>query len=375
MKLLIITLEYPPQTGGIASYVVNFADHLLPNEVMVYAPSIPGAQSSDDRRIWKTVRLKPYAWFIWPHWVRLLWQVNRICRQERITMIHVHQVLPVGYVAWLIQKWRGIPYTVFLHGTDVTLATKNSFKRRLLTTVLRGAERVVANSQFLANKLKNKINVTTALEILYPSPADYFFQTEPADKLSKLRSQLALNGKKVIITVARLAEGKGYPHLIHILPKLLEKIPNLIWIVVGDGPKKTEFMGLISKNSLQNIVRFMGSLPSEELPVYYQLADAFVLLTHPDEQAEEGFGTVFLEAAASGLPVVAGRAGGVEEAVEHLVTGLVVDVNQETMPIGAITELLTNQDYAKKLGLAGKQRAEERFTWQKQLEIFWGFTE
>jgi phosphatidylinositol alpha-1,6-mannosyltransferase len=101
--------------------------------------------------------------------------------------------------------------------------------------------------------------------------------------------------------------------------------------------------------------------------LYYQLANVFVLLTHPDESAEEGWGTVFLEAAASGLPVVAGRAGGVEEAVEHLVNGLVVDVYQVPSVVASIVELLKNPDYAGKMGSAGKARVKAEFVWSKQL--------
>ena len=122
--------------------------------------------------------------------------------------------------------------------------------------------------------------------------------------------------------MARLVEGKGYPHLIRLLPEILNKIPNIVWLVIGDGPKKKAIMDLVQKYSLQNIVRYLGEVPYQNLPLYYQSADLFVLLTHKDEQSEEGWGTVFLEAGASGLPVVAGRVGGVEEVVANLQTGL-----------------------------------------------------
>ncbi len=368
MKILIITLEYPPQTGGIASYVVNFAGHVLPDDVVVYAPRATGSQPIDDSHLWKVYRRRPYFWLWWPRWLRMVWQIGWIVSREHISQIQVHQVLPGGYVAWIVKKLWGIPYLVWLHGTDVGLATKHGGKRWLFKKVVEQAERIIVNSQFLRDKVKSSVELTTPITVVYPSPADYFFKATPPESLDKLRAKLALNGKKVIITVARLAEGKGYPHLIRLLPALLEKFPNLVWLIIGDGPKKTEIITQIAKNSLQNVVRFLGALPPEELPSYYQLADVFVLLTHSDEQAEESFGTVFLEAAAAGLPVVAGRAGGVEEAVEHQATGLVVDIHQPPIVIGAITELLNNQTYAKQLGAAGRKRVLDKFTWEKQLK-------
>ena len=126
-------------------------------------------------------------------------------------------------------------------------------------------------------------------------------------------------------------------------------------------------MDLVQKYSLQNIVRYLGEVPYQNLPLYYQSADLFVLLTHKDEQSEEGWGTVFLEAGASGLPVVAGRVGGVEEVVANLQTGLLVDIYQDAGVISAVVELLHNEEYAKKMGAAGRERAQKEFNWDNQI--------
>ncbi len=368
MKLLIITLEYPPQTGGIASYVLNFAAHLLPDDVVVYAPPAPDSKMVDDGHLWKVYRKNPYFFWWWPHWVRLFWQVFLLIKREQITHVQVHHVLPVGYVAFLIKKLLGIPYTVFLHGTDIQLATRTKLKRAFLQKILAEADRIVVNSLFLESKVKDLVPAGVPIMVSYPCPGEQFFKPVAETRQASLRAQLALNGKKVIITVGRLAEGKGFPHMITILPNLLEKIPNLVWLILGDGPKKGEIIKQITEGSLQNVVRFLGAVPPDDLPVYYSLADLFVLLSHPDEFTEEGFGTVFLEAAALGLPSVAGRAGGTAEAVEHLVTGFIVDVNQKPAVVEAITGLLLNPEYAKQLGAAGKQRVLSEFNWERQLK-------
>ncbi len=368
MKTLIVTLEYPPQAGGIASYVYNFAAHLASLEVVVYAPKLAGDKKFDEKVAWKVYRCKPY-WFFWPRWIRMLMQILQIVKKEGIKQIYIHQALPAGYVGMLLKKFKKIPYTVFLHGSDVAFVLRSPWKLKQFKKVLASAERVVVNSGFLKNKILEKLeNLSTPIEVLYPSPADIFLEKASEQEMNKLKRELALNGKKVMLTVARLVEGKGYPHIAHILPELLKRVPNLVWLIIGDGPKKSELVGLIQKNHLQNVVRLLGVIPREELPKYYQISDVFVLLTHPDEAREEAWGTVFLEAAASGLPAVAGRAGGVEEAVENSVTGVVVDIYQEKTVIEAIVGLLENTEQATKMGTAGRERVFREFTWEKQLK-------
>lgn len=367
MKTLIITLEYPPQIGGIASYVFNLVTHLPVGETVVWAPKMPGDNDFDAKNAWKTYRGVPYYAFFWPRWLKLYWQIKHIVRAEKIQQIYVHHALPVGYVARLIKRSFKIPFTIFFHGTDLEVGLKN--KKKKLITVCKFADKIVMNSQFLAKKLLGQItNLNQGkVIILNPGPADFFFTTRPSEEIKKLKTELALEGKKVLLTVARLEEGKGYPHLLHLLPEILKKVPNTVLVIVGDGPKRKIILEQIQKNNLQNCVRFMGNIPYYELPKYYQIADVFVLLTHKDENHEEGWGMSFVEASASKLPIVAGRAGGVEEVVKDLQTGVVVDVNQTQGIISAITTLLLQQDYAKKMGEEGFVRAKNEFSWDKQL--------
>lgn len=366
-KTLIITLEYPPQAGGIASYVYNYAKHADPKSVVVYAPPLPHAGLLDQESSWPVYRRRPYWLLVWPHWIRLFFQVFRIVRREKITRLDIHQVLPVGYVGYLIKKIKKIPYTIFLHGTDLTLATRGTFKLRNFKKVCAHAELVVTNSEFLKKKLLERVEITPPITVVYPCPADNFLTTVNPEKIAEIKEKLALQGKKIIVTVARMVEGKGYPHAIRMLPEILKEVPNVVWLMIGLGPKQQEIFDVVQKHYLQNVVRFLGQISFADLPAYYQASDVFVLLTHPDEGAEEGWGTVFLEAAASGLPVVAGRSGGVEEAVENGVTGVMVDVHQDKAVVKAIVDLLKNPEWARQMGDRGKKRVAEEFTWDKQL--------
>ncbi len=368
-KILVITLEYPPQIGGIASYIDNFVSHLDPNRVVVYAPKVKDAGVFDGDHPWKVYRYKPY-WFLWPHWLRMFFQIRHIVKQEQIEILHVHHCLPVGYVAWLIKKMFKIPYVVFFHGTDVEMASRTHHKKEQMRKIINNADAVFVNSEFLKNKLLNKLEQNISIKIVYPCPADSFFQVIPPDKLRQLKARLALDGKKVIVTVARFTDGKGYPHLVNMFPQIIQSVPNVVWLIIGDGPKRQMVMEQARKLNVQNSIRYEGNIPHEDLPAYLQIADLFVLLTHPDEGREEGWGTVFLEAAASGLPAVAGQSGGVGEAVKNLETGLVVDVHQTKSVIASIVGLLNNTNYARQMGAAAKARAETEFRWQKQMSYF-----
>ncbi len=365
MKTLIITLEYPPQIGGIASYAYNLASHLPAGDTFVYAPKMKDDVVFDANNGWKVFRTKPYFTFFWPRWIKMYLQVRKIVKSEKIQRLMIQHVLPAGYVGFLIRKTFKIPYYIFLHGSDLEIGLRR--KRRKLSLVCKNADKVVVSSIFLKNKLLSKIEYLKNIVVVYPGPADNFLADVDADLIMRMRSQLALEGKKVIITVGRLADGKGFPHLIRLLPKILERVPNVAWLVIGDGPKKDQIIDLVQKNNLQNVVRFLGQMSNNSLPLYYHLADIFVLLTHKDEAVEEGWGTVFMEAAACGLPIVAGSVGGVEEAVENLVTGLLVDTHQEAQVISAVTELLGKKDYAGQMGAAGRERVLQNFTWDKQI--------
>ena len=371
-RILIITLEFPPQVGGIATYVEQFAKSLLPEQVFVLAPKQKDDKIFDEQLAFKVIR-KNLFWpiFIWPRWAKLFFITRKIIKQEKIDELFIHHILPVGYIGWLMKKLFKVPYLIFSHGTDVELGTKFPWKRKMLRLVANNTEALIFNSQSLADRLLKILpEFSSKSLVLYPCPEIDFKVAPEVEIINNLRSQLALEGKKIILTISRIADGKGFPHLLRILPKVLDSIPNLIWLVVGTGNKKDWFLEEVRKNGLQSVVRYLGEIPHENLKPYYYLADLFVLLTHPDEGREEGLGLVFLEAAACGLPVVAGRSGGVVEAVITGQTGLVVDIfkGDENM-VNSIVQLLKRQDFAKQLGKQAQERIQIEFVWEKQLEV------
>lgn len=370
-KTLIISLEFPPQIGGIATYVHDFAKNLDNKQVVVLAPVDKTATDWDNQQPYKINRKKLlfHAPF-WPRWLRLIFIVYRLCKKEGIEIILIHQILPVGYVGIIMKKLKKIPFLIFFHGTDVFAATKSRWKTKMTSWICSRAEQLIFNSQSLKKRLSSIIEETELKSIvLRPCPDSNLLNPPPEAELKNLRQIYALEGKQVLLTVSRFVEGKGFPHLIRLINEVIKVNPNIIWLIIGSGPKEKEILAGIQKNNLQNIARFIGPVCPEKLKPFYYVANLFILLTHPDENKLEGAGLVFLEAAAAGLPVIAGRSGGVEEIVLHAETGLIFDVYQQFPMIKeAILELLRNHEYAKRLGTQAQERVRAEFEWKKQIK-------
>jgi len=371
-KTLIITLEYPPHVGGIATYIHDLANTLEADKTVVLAPKMKDMKAWDEKQAYKIIRKNPlFPRFMWPRWIRLVWQVWRIVKKEKIELIMVHHVLPVGYAASIVSKFTKVPFLLFSHGTDLLAASTSSWKKKRIAGVSARASKIIFNSESLKGRfVKMFPEFESSTLVMYPCPEKDFLTPPDNAIIEELKNTYALHGKQVMLTVSRFDEGKGFPHLLRMMPKILEEVPHLVWMLIGDGPKKDYLLDQVQKNNLQNIVRYVGEVPHEELKKFYYLADLFVLLTHPDEGREEGLGLVFLEAAATGLPVVAGKSGGVEEAVLHTETGLVVDLyHGDPSVIENIVAMLKNREYAEELGQRAQQRIKNEFVWEHQVTL------
>lgn len=369
-KTLIITLEYPPQTGGVATYVHSLALALPAESVTVLAPphrESPAWDAEQSYRVLRKTLLFPRP--VWPRWLKMFFAAARLVAQERVERILIHHALPAGYVGLLGRLFWSVPYVVFYHGSDVQVAGAVPWKRRMMHQVARGAEVNVFDSKFLLDKFLLAFpDLSGKTLILPPCPESAFFTPPAEDVVERYRDQYALRGKKVVLAVGRLAEGKGFPHLVRMFPEVLRQAPDAVLVIAGDGPKRNIIAERIVAAGLQNVVRMIGAVPRAELPALYALADVFALLTHSNEGREEGFGLVFLEAAALGVPSVAGACGGVGEAVLHNETGIIVNTYNKTEVVGAIVRLLGDKAEAERLGRRARERVLQDFRWDDRIE-------
>ncbi|MBI3626428.1 glycosyltransferase family 4 protein, partial [Candidatus Uhrbacteria bacterium] len=306
---------------------------------------------------------------IWPRWLPLIWQIRRIALKEKIEMLQVGQVLPVGTAVYLLTRlYRGWPYIVYAHGMDITLPQRHFFKKRLVRRILASAFKVVTVSQFTKNQLMD-FGVPEE-KILMVSPGVKVFDLYEDSKLlaSETLKKYDLVGKRILLTLSRLVERKGIDTVIKALPSVVAQFPNLIYVVAGSGSYEKSLKELVEKLKLQQHVLFTGLVTDKQKIVWYDLAEIFIMTPRqlPNNDVE-GFGIVYMEANGLGKPVIGSLSGGVSEAVIDGFNGLMVQPDNVEQTAEAIVKLLTDTALAKRLGEQGRKRAIEQFAWPIQV--------
>jgi phosphatidylinositol alpha-1,6-mannosyltransferase len=279
-------------------------------------------------------------------------------------MLHCGRVIPEGLVGLAVHRALGVPYTVWVHGEDVSIFMRYAVKRRLMPEVFAGARAVFANSAFTQGRAGLAGAPHETLHVVNPAvDADRF--VGPFDT-ADLRARWRLEGRTVLLTVGRLTRRKGHDRVLDALARLRGHTPDLAWLVLSDGEIETELKAQCTALGLDDVVRWVGPVPSAELPRYYAVADVFV---HPNrtlaDDDVEGFGMVFLEASASGVPVIGGRSGGVPDAVSDGETGLLVEGDAVDAVADAIASLAGDPARRERMGEAGRRWAR-RFSWSRQ---------
>lgn len=348
MRVLLITMEWPPFKGGAGNYYFNLTENLSDCRVKV----LQAGSSS-------------FYKFFWPKWLKLFFKVRQLVKKDRPDLIWVGQVLPIGTVAYLIKKFLKIPYFVSTHGLDIMLPQKSSRKEKIMRRVLNEAQFITANSKFTKKELLNLDIAEEKIEVIYPCP-NIKAAAVSLEQIRELKQELNLEDKRVLLTVGRLVKRKGQVKVIQALPALLKKFPELVYVVVGNGPESAILKAKSLKLGLKNKVIFLANISNEELPTYYQLSDIFVMPAENLAGDVEGFGIVYLEAAMLGLPSVAGKSGGVTEAILDGQTGLLVEPDNQEDLVQKISLLLEDQNLYQKLSAGGKARVEQDFQWDKQ---------
>jgi glycosyltransferase involved in cell wall biosynthesis len=298
----------------------------------------------------------------------------------------ISHVLPLGTVAWLTGKFTKKPYVIFLHGMDFDLARRNSWKRFLLNEILKGASRVVVNTEALQKEVVSFMGEVETPVVLYPTVSDDLVKASEKNRkglyspdlvsLAKLAAG-AMGGPVfptttdnrqptmpiTLLTVARLVERKGHLKVLEVL----ERLPGVKYHIVGDGELRGRLEAEIMHRGLTDRVTITTNAKDEDLPKMYTDADIFVMPTSKTEMDREGFGIVYLEAQLFGLPVIATNYPGVNEAVEEGNGGMLIEDNVDALET-AIRKLIDESATRSRLGSRGRERVLSTFTREKQME-------
>jgi len=367
LKSLLISYFFPPKIGGIENYLDNVCKQLENNKVVVLTEKIKNNFSFDKKYQYKILREELFPWkFIRPSWLPLIWRIKNIIRNEKIDVIQFGHYSNLVTLGLFLKK----PFFVYTHGVDTLIPQKSYFQKKLMIYNLKKAKYIVANSEFMKNELI-KLGIDLQKIIVCRPCLDISLYNNNY-KIDEIKRKYNLYGNKVILTIGRLIERKGQDSVIKALPKILEKIPNVHYLIIGDGPNKPELENLIKKMKLEDKVTLFGSIedrPEVKSP-FFQLSEVFVMPARKiSKQDIESFGIVYLEAQINRIPVIASFYGGASEAIRDKESGFLVDSNNIDEIANTIIKLLAAPELAKKMGERGRDWVIKNFNWRNQIDL------
>lgn len=357
VRHLLVTNDYPPKIGGIQNYLWELWRRLPADDVVVHTTPYDGAEAFDAEQDHTIIRSRE-PWLL-PQPV-LTSRVNRLIAKHEAEIVILDPAVPVG----LIGPHLDVPYGVVLHGAEVTIPGRIPGSRQLLNRVLAGASGVIAAGGYPAAEGERSLGRALPPCTIVPPGVDAE-RFAPLDRETRtaVRARYGIAPDQPMITsVSRLVPRKGMDTLIAASAILAKEFPDLAVVIAGRGRDTGRLQGLIDDAGAP--VQLLGRLPEPELIELYGAGDVFSMLCRSrwGGLEQEGFGIVFVEAAAAGVPQVAGRSGGAHEAVAHGETGLIVD--DPTDPAAAaeaIATLLRDQNLRSTMALTSRERAVNEF--------------
>ncbi|MFA5000254.1 MAG: glycosyltransferase family 4 protein [Patescibacteria group bacterium] len=352
MKTLLLTLEFPPFKGGVANYYGHLANYWPLGENLLILDNSRGELVSGRGF---------FAW--WPGFSTL----KEKLRLSRIDYVLVGQILPLGTITWILSLFRPLKYAVILHGLDFSAALRVPRKRFLARLILKRADKIICANSYTADKVKEFYS-GAAEKISVVNPGVPAGVPQAADgELAELRNKHGLNDKIVLFSLGRLVRRKGFDQVIQALTALAaEGFDNLAYCLAGRGVDEAYLRSLVPAEMIDKII-FLGELTEKEKWQWLELSDIFAMPARDLDGDFEGFGIVYLEANLCGKPVIAGRAGGVADAVVDDQTGIIVDPEDLNDLKAGIRRLAADPELRKTLGEQGRSRALNEFNWEKQV--------
>ncbi|MFD6679317.1 glycosyltransferase family 4 protein [Micromonospora parva] len=364
-RTLLITNDFPPRPGGIQSFVHNLAVRQPAGSVVVYASSWRGAAKFDADQPFEVIRERTRVLLPTPLIAR---RAARLARAYDCDTVWFGAAAPLGLLAAGLRRRAGIQRVVAqTHGHEVGWAAVPA-ARPALRRIGRGVDVTTYLGEYTRSRLARVLDGMTDLRRLAPGvDVDMYHPTVDGEQV---RARLGLTDRPVVVCVSRLVPRKGQDTLIRALPEIRRRVPDAALLIVGGGPYRATLEKLARQAGVERDVVFTGTVPSVELPAHYAAGDVYAMPCRTRNRGldVEGLGIVYLEASATGLPVVAGDSGGAPDAVREGETGYVVrgrDVAQLADRVGA---LLADRDLARQLGAAGRAWVEREWRWEAQAD-------
>ncbi|MCG2573868.1 glycosyltransferase family 4 protein [Acinetobacter sp. ME22] len=342
-NILIVTRNLPPLIGGMERLNWHIADELSHQHHISLISHQAAKATSPTNIAFFAVPLKPLPFFLISSFFRTLY----CCITQPIDVLFAGSGLTAPIVVLLAKLFRK-KSVIYIHGLDI--GTNNKVYNLFWIPFIRHADQVIANSSPTYQLCLQKQIAQTKLSIVHPG-VTYPPKAKNEVLIQSLKNKYNLNDKKVLISVGRLTERKGINEFLdHCLPKIISAHPNTVLVIIGDTPSqslnknlqsKEMIMATANQHGIEEHVIFTGNISQDEiLSSFYYLADLHVFPVKHIPEDPEGFGMVAIEAAAHGTPTVAFATGGVIDAVQNQITGILIDQqNYESLAQAIITAL------------------------------------
>ena len=358
MKHLLVTNDFPPKIGGIQSLLWEWWRRLPPDSFAVLTSPHAGAREFDAQQAFRIERVREPVLLPHPLMVR---RINAMAKDFGADLVVLDPALPLG----LIGPNLSLPYDLVLHGAEVTVPGRLPASKQTLAYVLRGARHIVAAGGYPAAEARQAVGGDLPITVVPPGvDVDRFRPLSSAERLVARHHFGIAADKELIVGISRLVPRKGFDTAIRAVALLKDSRPNLVLAIAGSG-RDRERLERLSRD-LDAPVVFMGRVSNEDLPLLYGCADLCTMLCRNrwGGLEQEGFGIVFVEAAACGIAQVAGESGGAAEAVADGVTGLIVHQPDHTQTVAtAFADLLDDAPRRQAMGVASRIRAVNEFSY------------
>lgn len=359
---LLVTNDFPPKVGGIQSYLWELWRRLPPAEVTVLTTAHPNAAEFDASQPFRIVRSRQKVLLPTPALAR---RIRSLADEVGAQVVVVDPALPVGMVAARL----GRPYVVVVHGSE--LAGRLPVGSRLMGQVVREAAAVLAAGNFPEVEARRVAGrVVPPITVIPPGVDCERFTPLDGPGRSAARASFGIpEGALLVVGVSRLVRRKGFDVLIKAVAELVPRHPDLVLAIGGDGRDRRRLERLIARTGAP--VRLLGRIDDARLPLLYGAGDVFAMCCHTrwGGLEPEGFGIVFLEAAASGVPQLAGESGGAADAVVDGETGRVVHRPRDHRVVAAHLEaLLADAGTRSRMAERSRRRAESEYDYDRLAE-------
>ena len=357
-KHLLVTNDFPPKIGGIQSLLWEWWRRLPPEQVTVLTTPHAGAGEFDAACAFRIERVREPVLLPHPGTVR---RINALARSCGADFVVLDPALPLGLVGPSLD----LPYDVIVHGAEVTVPGRLAPSRPVLGRVLRHARHVIAAGGYPAAEAERAAGRSLPITVVPPGVDVERFRPLDVSERLVARERLGIPADaELVVGLSRLVPRKGFDTAIRAVARLARSRPRLQFAIGGAGRDAARLQRLAE--DLGAPVRLLGRVPHDDLPLLYGAADVCTMLCRNrwGGLEQEGFGIVFLEAAACGVAQVAGRSGGAAEAVKDGVTGFVIDPPDDVDAVAtALNRLLDDDELRHQLGVASRERAVAKFSY------------